>query len=60
MKHPDDGKFVVVENGQRVSGTLHETQGQAQQEADTAKKQRPVSEGQAAPAQPKVAQNLLG
>lgn len=60
MKHQDDGKFVVVENGQRVSGNLHETQGQAQGEADAAKKQRPVTEGGQPASQPKVVQNLYG
>lgn len=60
MKHEDDGKFVVVDKGQRVSGTLHETHGQAQGEADAAKKQRPVTEGGQQPSEPKVVQNLYG
>jgi hypothetical protein len=60
MKHQDDGKFVVVENDKRVSGTLHETQGQAQGEADATKKQRPVTEGGQQTSQPKVVQNLYG
>lgn len=59
-KHQDDGKFVVVEGGQRVSGELHETQGAAQTEADAAQKQRPVTEGGQQPSAPKVAQNLYG
>lgn len=60
MKHEDDGKYVVVENGQRVSGKLHETQGNAQAEAEAAKKQQPVTEGTTQPAVPKVVQNLYG
>ncbi len=60
MKHPDDGKYVVVQGDQRVSGTLHETQQTAQSEADKAKQQRPVVEGQQAPPAPKVVQNLYG
>lgn len=60
MKHPDDGKHVVVQNGQRVSGKLHETKDAAQAEADTVKKQRPVTEGSKPADEPKVAQNLLG
>jgi hypothetical protein len=60
MKHPDDGKFVVVQDGQRVSGELHETQGAAQTEADKAKAQRPVTEGGQQPEGPKVVQNLYG
>lgn len=59
-KHPDDGKFVVVQGGQRVSGQLHENQGAAQSEADTAKKQRPVTESDQKPEEPKVTQNLYG
>ncbi len=58
--HPDDGKFVVVEGGQRVSGKLHETQGAAQTEANTAKKQRPVTEGSKQAPEPAVKQNLYG
>ena len=59
-KHPDDGKFVVVQGDQRVSGELHETKGAAQTEADATKKQRPVTEGGAQPPEPKVVQNLYG
>jgi len=59
-QHPDDGKFVVVQNDKRVSGTLHETQEAAQAEADKTKQQKPVAEGQPAPAAPKVVQNLYG
>lgn len=58
--HPDDGKFVVVQDGQRVSGQLHETQGQAQSEADKIKQQKPVNEEQGQQAPPKVVQNLYG
>ncbi len=60
MKHPDDGKFVVVQGDQRVSGQLHEAQAGAQAEADKAKQQKPVAEGQQAPPAPKVVQNLYG
>lgn len=60
QKHPDDGKFVVVQGGQRVSGDLHETSGGAQKEADKAQKQRPVTEGGQQPAEPQVKQNLYG
>lgn len=60
MKHVDDGKFVVVQDNQRVSGQLHETQTTAQTEADSAKKQRPVTEGSQPPSEPKVVQNLYG
>ena len=58
--HPDDGKYVVVQGDQRVSGKLHETQATAQGEADAQKKARPVTEGQQAPPAPKVVQNLYG
>lgn len=58
--HPDDGKFVVVEGDQRVSGKLHETKEAAQTEADIAKKQKPVVEGQPKPPEQKVVQNLYG
>lgn len=58
-KHPDDGKFVVVEGDQRVSGTLHEKQESAQAEAETIKKQKPVVEGQQPKTpEPAVKQNL--
>jgi hypothetical protein len=60
MAHPTDGKFVVVQDGKRVSGQLHETQGQAQVEADQLKAKRPVKEGQDKADQPTVKQNLLG
>lgn len=61
-KHPDDGKHVVVQNGQRVSGTLHETRATADKEAEALRKNQPVVEtGQGkAPEPPKVAQNLYG
>jgi len=58
--HPDDGKFVVVQEGQRVSGQLHETKPAAQAEADAAKKQRPVTESGQQPVAPTVKQNLYG
>jgi hypothetical protein len=57
MKNPDDGKFVVVQDGKRVSGELHETQAGAQAEAEKAKRQ--VNES-APTEQPKVVQNLYG
>ena len=60
MAHQDDGKFVVVQDGKRVSGTLHETQQQAQSEADKLKAKQPVKEGQATTPQPTVKQNLYG
>jgi pyrimidine deaminase RibD-like protein len=63
MTHPDDGKFVVVQGGQRVSGQLHEKQDTAKAEAEALQKKRPVVEaGQGAPAPeaPKVVQNLYG
>lgn len=58
-KHPDDGKYVVVQSGQRAGG-LHETQDQAQKEAN--KMKRPVQEGKKATeeSQPKVVRNLYG
>lgn len=59
-KHPDDGKYVVVQDNQRVSGNLHEQQSAAQAEADKLKKNQPVTEGQPQPPAPKVAQNLYG
>lgn len=60
MKHSEDGKFVVVQGNQRVSGNLHETQAGAQAEANKAKEQRPVQEGQGSQPEPKVVQNLFG
>lgn len=57
-KHPDDGKFVVVEGNQRVSGNLHTTKTDAQKEVEQVKKDKPVTEGQAP--QPAVKQNLYG
>lgn len=59
-KHPDDGKYVVTQNGQRVSGNLHETQGQAQAEADKTRKEQPVRENAQQAPPPKVVQNLYG
>jgi hypothetical protein len=63
--HPDDGKFVVIQGGQRVSGQLHETQAAATAEAEALKTKRPVNEAGnsqgAAESKPvKVVQNLLG
>jgi len=60
MKHPDDGKFVVVQDGKRVSGTLHGDEQAALNEAAQQKKLR-ESQGQAAQAAPvEVKQNLYG
>lgn len=58
MKHQDDGKHVVVQDGKRVSGTLHQTQQEAQQEAN---RQNAVNEGkgQKKPLA-EVKQNLYG
>jgi hypothetical protein len=62
--HPDDGKYVVVKDGQRVSGQLHEKQADAQAEAEQIQKKQPVVEGQGGtpkPAPPpEVKQNLYG
>lgn len=60
--HPDDGKFVVVQGGQRVSGQLHENQKAAQAEAEAAQKKQPVVEGQSSEGKEpvKVVQNLYG
>jgi len=60
MAHETDGKYLVVEGGQRVSGKLHENQKDAQAEADKIQQKRPVVEagGQAEP--PKVVRNLCG
>jgi len=52
-----DGKFVVVENGQRVSD-LHDTQDQALKEAEKRKKLAETQGEQ--PATVQVKQNLLG
>ncbi len=54
---------MVVQDGQRVSGQLHEKQDTAKAEAEALQKKRPVVEaGQGAPAPeaPKVVQNLYG
>jgi hypothetical protein len=59
MKHQDDGKFVVVQDGKRVSGNLHATEQQALVEAEKQKKLR-ESQGQASQAPVKVVQNLYG
>ena len=61
MNHPDDGKFVVVQDGKRVSGTLHETEQKAKEEADRQRKLR-ESQGQAAKEQApvEVKRNLYG
>jgi hypothetical protein len=55
--HPDDGKFVVVKGGKRVSGQLHDSQEKAQEEAQ---KENKLAEGQARKGQPsaEVKQNL--
>jgi hypothetical protein len=60
MAHPTDGKYVVTQDGKRVSGQLHETSQQAQAEADKLKEKQPVKEGQAPASQPTVKQNLCG
>lgn len=59
-KHPSDGKFVVVQGGQRISD-LHESEQQAIAEADRLRK---LAESQGAPkteSEPvKVVKNLYG
>ena len=62
MNHPDDGKFVVVQDGRRVTGTLHGDQQQALNEAEQLKKKLRESQGQQAQAAPpvEVKQNLYG
>lgn len=52
-----DGKFVVVENGQRVSD-LHDTQDQALKEAEARKKLAETQGEQ--PSTVQVKQNLFG
>lgn len=61
MQHKDDGKYVVVQGGQRVTGKLHDSQQQAVSEADQHKKLR-ESQGQAAQSAPpvEVKKNLYG
>ncbi len=59
-KHPDDGKFVVVQDGKRVTGKLHGSQQEAQAEAA---KQNMLRECQGAAAKvppAEVKQNLYG
>jgi len=60
MQHPDDGKFVVVQGGQRVS-ELKPSQAEAIEEAKRLNKLR-ESQGQNGQAQPpaEVKQNLYG
>lgn len=60
MKHPDDGKFVVVQGGQRVS-EVQPNQAAAIEEAKRLNKLR-ESQGQPAQAAPpaEVKQNLYG
>lgn len=60
MKHPDDGKHVVVQGGQRISG-LHDSEQQALEEAKKLNKLK-ESQGQAAQQAPpaQVKQNLYG
>jgi hypothetical protein len=62
MSNEADGKFVVVQGGQRVSGKLHEQQGAANAEADKLTKKMPVVEASTgkAPQPVKVVKNLLG
>lgn len=57
MKHPDDGKHVVVQGGKRVSDL--KSQQEAQQEADRINKLR-ESSGQKAQPPAQVKQNLYG
>ena len=59
MKHPDDGKFVVVQGGKRVSD-LKNTQQEAQQEADRLKKLNETQGSRAQQPPPQVKQNLYG
>ena len=59
-KHKDDGKFVVVQDGQRVSGQLHEKKEEAESEADALKKKQSVMEGKKPTPQPTVKVNLYG
>jgi hypothetical protein len=56
--NPADGKFVVIEQGQRVTGPL-DTKEQAQSEADKRNKLN-EARGQTEGAQAKVKQNLFG
>lgn len=60
MKHPDDGKHVVVQGGKRVSDL--KPQQEAQQEADRINRENKVREGQGQPTQApaQVKQNLYG
>jgi hypothetical protein len=59
--HKDDGKNVVVQDGKRVSGQLHEKLEDAQKEADQVNQKRPVTESGKPATQPaKVVKNLLG
>lgn len=58
--NPADGKFVVVQNGQRVTGAT-DNQAEAQQEAERRNQLleqagKPVKEGQ----QAQVKQNIFG
>lgn len=61
MKHPDDGKFVVVQNGQRISD-LHETEQAAIQEATKQRKLAETASPQVKQEAEKIAvkQNLYG
>lgn len=62
MQHPDDGKFVVVQNGRRISDLQPDEQA-AIQEAQRLRKAA-LKEGQEAKNAPQapieVKQNLLG
>lgn len=64
MAHPTDGKFVVVQDGHRVSGQLHEDENKAKAEAEAERKKHPVVEagqpGVAESAPIKVVRNLCG
>jgi len=60
MKHPDDGKFVVVQGSERMTGTMDESA--AKQEAERLRKlqEGKQQEGQPPAEAPKVVQNLYG
>jgi hypothetical protein len=56
----DDGKFVVIKNGQRASGLFEKKE---DAEAEAQKQRAKLAEqqgGQAQPSDVKVMQNLLG
>lgn len=59
MQHPADGKFVVVQDGQRAGG-LHEDKGKADAEAEKLRKQLQEQKSGSQPASVGVKRNLLG